>query len=74
MSTIGGPETGRMCIPNIGSREQRKRLVASVIQLAIGLAVLATFMATGADHLWRLALMPVFWGAALGFFQSRDQT
>ena len=36
--------------------------------------ILAVLLGVGADRLWRLALLPVFWGAAGGFFQWRDKT
>lgn len=65
---------GEVCIGNISPRERRKRLWASVIQFAITLAILAALIATGADRLWRLPLLLLFWGAATGFFQWRDKT
>jgi hypothetical protein len=70
----GGSGAGEVCIPNISQRERRKRLVAGVIQFAIGLAVLAVLIAIGANRWWRLPLFLVFWGAAGGFFQWRDKT
>jgi hypothetical protein len=69
-----GSEIGEECIPNISPRERRKRLAGGVIMFVISLAVLAALMATGADRWWRLALLPLFWGAASGFFQWRDKT
>ena len=70
----GGSEMGEECVPNINSRERRKRLAGGVIAFVISLAVLAVLMTTGADRWWRLALLPLFWGAASGFFQWRDRT
>jgi hypothetical protein len=70
----GGSEPGAVCIANISAHERRKRLVASVIQVAIGLAILAALIVTGADRWWRLPLLLVFWGSAVGFFQWRDKT
>ena len=70
----GGSEIGEECIPNISPRERRKRLAGGVIMFVISLAVLAALMATGADRWWRLALLPLFGGAASGFFQWRDKT
>jgi len=70
----GGSEAGEVCVPNISTRERRKRLAAGVIQFVISLAVLAALMATGADRVWRLTLLLLFWGAAAGFFQWRDKT
>ena len=65
---------GRLCVPNINTRERRKRLVAGIIEFAIALAIWAALVGFGADRWWRLALLPVFWGAATGFFQWRDRT
>ena len=65
---------GEVCIANISARERRKRLVAGVVQFVVGLAVLAVLVATGTNRWWRLALLPLFWGAAVGVFQWRDKT
>jgi hypothetical protein len=70
----GGSETDEVCIPNISTRERRKRLAGGVITFVISLAILAALWATGADRGWRLALLPLFWGATAGFFQWRDKT
>ena len=65
---------GMECASNISPAEQRKRLASGVIGMALGAAILAVLLFTGADRLWRLALLPVFWGAASGYFQWRDKT
>lgn len=70
----GSSESDEVCIPNISTRERRKRLAAGLMQFAIGLAVLTALVATGADRGWRLTLLLLFWGAASGFFQWRDKT
>ena len=70
----GGSESSEACIPNISTRERRKRLAGGVMTLVISLAILAALMATGANRWWRLALVPLFAGAASGFFQWRDKT
>ena len=67
-------EGGGECASNISPAEQRKRLASGVIGMALGLAILVVLLAAGADRLWRLALLPVFWGAASGYFQWRDKT
>ena len=69
MSTVG-----EVCIPNINTRERRKRLASGVIIFAISLLILAALTATGASRWWRLALFLPFAGAATGFFQWRDKT
>ena len=67
-------ETGEVCIPNISTKERQKRLLSGVIMLVPSLVVLAVLIATGVSPWWRLALFPLFAGAASGFFQWRDKT
>ncbi len=73
-SPTGSSASGEVCVPNISTRERRKRLVSGVIMFAIGLAILAVLIATGTSRWWRLALFLPFAGAASGFFQWRDKT
>ncbi len=70
----GGSEASEACVPNISPRERRKRLAGGAITFVVSLAVLAALMAIGASRWWRLALLPLFWGVTLGFFQWRDKT
>ena len=63
-----------VCIPNISRKEQQKRLLSGVIQLIISFAILAVLIAIDANRWWRLALFPLFWAAAAGFFQWREKT
>ncbi len=48
--------------------------MGGVIELVIGLGILAALLAFGVARWWRLALLPVFWGATEGYFQWRDRT
>jgi hypothetical protein len=73
-TTDSGAEIGEVCIANISPRERRRRLVGGVIQFGIALAILAVLMVAGVDRWWRLPLLLLFWGAAVGFFQWRDKT
>jgi hypothetical protein len=66
--------TNDACIPNISPVERRKRLLGGVVAFLIALAVLGTLMLTGVSRWWRIALFPLFMGAASGFFQWRDKT
>ncbi|HVN55189.1 MAG TPA: hypothetical protein VMT46_12725 [Anaerolineaceae bacterium] len=63
-----------VCIPNINTAERRKRLIAGLVQLAVTLLALAALVLLGFSHWWRLALFPLYWGSAVGFFQWRDHT
>ncbi len=65
---------GADCATNISPGEQRKRLASGVIGMALGFIILSVLVVADADRLWRLALLPVFWGAASGYFQWRDKT
>jgi fatty acid desaturase len=62
------------CIPNISAEERRKRLRSGAVMLVVNLVVLAVLMAFGVSRWWRLALFPLFAGAASGYFQWRDET
>jgi hypothetical protein len=42
--------------------------------MVVALVILAVLVFTGADRLWRLPLLFVFWGAGTGYFQWRDKT
>ncbi len=72
--SISGSEINAVCIPNISTRERRKRLTGGVVTFVVALGVLAVLMAIGASPWWRLVLFPLLWGAAVGFFQWRDKT
>jgi len=65
---------GEVCIPNISTKERRKRLVSGLIMEIFSLAVLTVLLATHASLWWRLLLFPLFAAAASGYFQWRDKT
>jgi hypothetical protein len=67
-------EIGEGCIANISPRERQKRLRFGIIQFLISLVVLGALIAFGADRLWRLPLLFMFWASAIGYFQARDKT
>jgi hypothetical protein len=67
-------EDGAQCVSNISPAEQRRRLTAGLIGLGLGLALFTVLLAIGADRLWRLALLPMFWGGMISVFQWRDKT
>jgi hypothetical protein len=62
------------CIPNISYQERRKRLTSGVVMGAVSLAVLIVLIALDLSRWWRLALAPLFFVAASGYFQWRDKT
>jgi hypothetical protein len=65
---------GSVCIANISPSERRKRLIGGAIPFGLGLVVLIVLTVIDADRWWRLVVFPLFWGAAVGFFQWRDKT
>jgi hypothetical protein len=67
-------EGGEVCISNISPLERRKRLIFGLSQFLATLVILGILIALGADHLWRLPLLFMFWAAAVGYFQARDKT
>jgi hypothetical protein len=64
----------RVCTPNIGPGERRKRLVAGVVMSAITLCVAGVLIFAGLPRPWRLITIVPAWIAALGFFQVRENT
>lgn len=77
---IGGPlrhtlqNPARVCIPNIGPKERRRRLVFGILALGLGAVLLTSLQVYGADRWLRLALFAPLWAAALGIFQATEKT
>jgi hypothetical protein len=67
-------EDEEICISNISPLERQKRLRFGISQFVITLVILGLMMALGADRLWRLPLLFMFWAAAVGYFQAHDKT
>ena len=67
-------EDGEVCISNISPLEQQKRLRFGINQFIVTLVILGLLIAFGADRLWRLPLLLMFWASAVGYFQARDKT
>ncbi|MEA2639300.1 MAG: hypothetical protein QOF51_694, partial [Chloroflexota bacterium] len=65
---------GQACIPNIGPRERRRRLLFGVAAVAVGAIASAILTSTGTQRWWRLPLFALFWVGGAGIFQARDQT
>ena len=74
MSTGTQSISREACRPNISTAERRKRLAFGVIAFVAALLILGVFMVLGLSRWWRLILLPVFMGAATGFFQWNDKT
>lgn len=67
-------EGEEVCISNISPLERQKRLMFGISQFIITLVILGALIAFGADRLWRLPLLFMFWASAVGYFQARDKT
>jgi uncharacterized membrane protein len=61
-------------VANIGAGGRRKRLVFGIVALGVGAVIAVLLVAIGAPRIWRLPLIFVFYGGALGIFQARDKT
>ena len=65
---------GPACVPNIGPRGRRMRLLFGVVAFAVGAGVLAALAWSGAPRAWRLLLLLPFTLAGTGYFQAREKT
>lgn len=74
MSTETSSLNQDVCRPNINSAERLKRLTFGIVTFIAALLLLGVSMALGVSRWWRLILLPVFMGAATGFFQWNDKT
>jgi hypothetical protein len=63
-----------VCIPNIGPRERRRRLIAGVVMLAAGVGAAAVLHVLGVERWWALALIVPFWGGATSVLQAHEKT
>jgi hypothetical protein len=65
---------GSVCIPNIGPRQRRQRVIGGVVGLAIAIAVAALLVATGVARPFRLVVFLPFFAGTTGLFQAREKT
>jgi len=65
---------GSDCVPNIGPRQRRRRLVAAGALGAAAVATGAALLASRAPRLARLGVFLPLLGSAVGFFQWQDRT
>jgi hypothetical protein len=67
-------EAGEVCIPNIGPRERRRRLIGGAAMLALGGIAAAVLLGFGTERAWRVVVFLPIWGGALGLIQVREKT
>ena len=65
---------GAACVPNIGSRERRRRLVGGTLALVGSAALLWILVLTGAPRWGRLLVALPLWSGVLGLLQAREKT
>jgi hypothetical protein len=66
--------TGLACLPNIGPRERRRRMVLAGVAAAMTLATGAAVLLASAPAPWRLAVFPPAWAAVLCYLEARHRT
>ena len=66
--------TSSTCIPNIGPREQRRRIVMGIGMSVLTAAAVVWLVAADAPRVWRLLVFVPAWIAALDFLQVRART
>jgi hypothetical protein len=62
------------CIPNIGPRERRRRLVVGIVMFAIALIVAGGLVLAGAPRAWRLFVLFPAWVGSIGVCQAKEKT
>ena len=63
-----------VCIPNIGPRQRRQRIIAGVLGLVVAFAVAALLLSLSVARPFRLTVfLPLFAGTT-GLFQAREKT
>ena len=67
-------QEGAVCIPNIGPRQRRQRLIGGVFALVAAAALLVALLLTGAPLVARLLVAIPLWGGALGVLQAKEKT
>jgi hypothetical protein len=63
-----------VCIPNIGPRERRRRLIGGIALLVVATAVGVSLIWFNAPRPWRLLVFLPTWAGALGVFQVTAKT
>lgn len=62
------------CVPNLGPREQRKRLTFGIPALGASVLVAVMLVLAHVGPEWKILLSVPFFLGALGVFQARDKT
>jgi uncharacterized membrane protein len=65
---------GSVCIPNIGPRQRRQRIIGGIVGLVIAVGVAGVLLAMGVSRPVRLAVFVPFFAGTTGLFQAREKT
>jgi hypothetical protein len=65
---------GSACIPNIGPRQRRQRIIGGVLGLVVAFALAALLLSLGVARPYRLAVFLPFFAGTTGLFQAREKT
>jgi uncharacterized membrane protein len=63
-----------ICIPNIGPRERRRRLMVGIAMFAIVVVIAAGLVLADAPRAWRLFVLVPAWVGSIGVFQAKEKT
>ena len=66
--------TGLACLPNIGPRQRRRRMVLAGIAAVIAIATAAFALLPHLSRVWRLAVFLPTWAAAVCYLEARSRT
>ena len=69
-----GNEPADVCIANISPKERQMRKQFGMMQIFLGVVILAAMLLLGADKAWRLPLFFMFSAGASSIFQALDKT
>ena len=65
---------GSVCIPNIGPRQRKQRIIGGVVGLGVGVVISGLLLASGVSRPVRLAVFLPFFMGTTGLFQAREKT
>lgn len=69
-----GLADGDQCVPNIGPKEQRRRLEWGVDAFCVAVGLVAFLLITSMPRVWLLVVALPLWIAGSGYFQYREKT
>ncbi len=71
---FGALATRDECVPNIGPAGRRRRYAFGAVLFVLGALLAVVLATTDTPRFWRLGLLPLFWGGAIGVMQAYFHT